>query len=136
MKSIYVSRKVVNPESIAKWALDNNYKDIQDDLHVTVAYSKKPVDETKIELDDNNITVPLSGRALDHFGDFNVLLIQSDELQDRWDYFVNQGCSWDYPNYSPHISFSKDEELSTTYPFLGEIILGPEIMEDLHDDDE
>lgn len=136
MKSIYVSRKVLNAEPIVKWAQQNGYKNISpvDDLHVTVAYSKRPVDETSLELCNKKVALPLEGRSVDHFGDYNVIKLDSKYLQERWQYFMSKNCSYDFPDYSPHISFSKDEDLLNNYPYLGDILLGPEILEDLNDD--
>jgi hypothetical protein len=42
------------------------------------------------------------------------------------------GASWDWPDYQPHISLSKAPvDLSKIEPYRGEIVLGPEIFEEI-----
>lgn len=68
---LYVSRKVLNPSSIIKFMNDNNFLEREPikDLHVTVAYSSKDVDETKVKLDKNIIEVD-NIHSIEKFGDY------------------------------------------------------------------
>ena len=43
-RPLYVSRKVKNVADLQKWATAQGLGQLQDDLHVTIAYSTKPVD--------------------------------------------------------------------------------------------
>lgn len=142
---LYVSRKVMNADEILRWAqsvgLDQGLPTSADDLHVTVLYSRQPVDWFKMgESWTAELKLPAGGpRLVEQFGAHVVLRFTSFELQWRHDSMVRAGASEDFPEYSPHITITKmlplpgfDVEQIT--PYTGEIILGPEIFESLKDD--
>src|SRR5690606_15495051 len=47
-RTLYVRRDVLNVAAIQKWGAGQGFTDIVPDLHVTVAYSRKPVDWFKV----------------------------------------------------------------------------------------
>lgn len=130
---LYVSRKVLNPSSIIKFMNDNNFLEREPikDLHVTVAYSSKDVDETKVKLDKNIVEVD-NIHSIEKFGDYWVLILESEYLQNRYKYYIDDiGCSYDFDSYRPHISISKSDQDITPKDFNFSILLGGENMEEL-----
>jgi SPP1 gp7 family putative phage head morphogenesis protein len=64
-----------------------------------------------------------------------VLQFESAPLSARHQYFLDQGASWDYDGYYPHITLTYDApaglDLSTVEPYNGPIVLGPEEFEEV-----
>lgn len=137
--SLYISRKVVNADTITAWAARQGIE-IADpsDLHVTVCYSRAPLDWFEVgEPWSSRIVVPEGGpRLVERFdGGAVVLRFAANELNWRHRQVMEAGGSHDYPEYAPHITLKHElpgvetVDLSTVQPYTGEIILGPEIFE-------
>ena len=131
LKSLYVERKVLNATEVIFWCKENNidFTIKPEDMHVTIAYSSKAVDWNDFVPDKNELRLNDRIGTIKYFSDCLVLTFDSFFLQTRWKYFVYLGCSWDYPDYDPHVSLSyvkTTADLSMKY--IGDIILGPEIF--------
>lgn len=142
-RTLYVSRKVKNASEILKWAKAQGFKKTltADDLHVTIAFSKTPVDWMKTGQSwDDELTVPAGGaRIVEPLGPKGavVLLFNSSALAWRHQDIRRAGASWDWPDYQPHITITydgKDVDLSQVEPYRGEIVLGPEIFQEVVED--
>lgn len=143
-RSLYVSRKVVNTSDILKWAKDQGFNDLEEavDLHVTITYSRAPVDWMKMgeswsnEKNGNMEIKPGGPRIVEQLGGQGavVLMFGSSELSWRNRWMREEGASWDYEEYQPHITISYnaiDLDLSKVEPYTGKIVLGPEIFEEI-----
>lgn len=139
-ETLYVSRDMLNGDDFVKWAKSQGFKNIldPDDLHVTIAFSRTDVLWSKITPLDTNIIIAddKSKRKVSKLGDEGavVLMFNSYALKDRWTYYREKGCSWDYDDYHSHISITykdSDIDLSKVTPYAGKIELGPEIMKKL-----
>lgn len=140
-KTLYVHRKVVNAQDIIDWAKGQGFKTTLpvDDLHVTVCFSRSPVDWMAAgSAWESEITIPEGGpRLMEQFGDARVLLFASHDLTWRHETFRHHGASWDHEEYQPHITISYDDaspDLRDIQPYTGEIILGPEIFQEVKED--
>jgi len=138
MKTLYVARDVLNGKDIEKWAKENDFTNTMtpSDMHVTIAYSKQKVDWSKLSPQSNNIKIKGGKRTIVRLGDEGAIVIkfESNKLQERFDEFIDAGCSWDYDSYQPHISFSYNGmkgSLNHISPYSGEIILGPEKFKEI-----
>jgi len=140
-KTLYVSRPVLNADAIIAWAKTQGFQTAlqPDDLHVTVAFSRTPVDWTKLTQLENTVTVPAVAAyeskrfitRLGETGDAAVLQFESDDLGRRWRQIKDIGASWDWPAYQPHITISWNAPAGIevkAQPYLGEIVLGPEVF--------
>lgn len=145
-RTLYVSRKVINAAEIIAWAKGQGFATTlePDDLHVTVAYSRAPVDWMKVEEDwsgtkDGRITVNAGGpRLVERLGDKGavVLMFASSTLAWRHMAIRQAGASWDYAEYQPHVTLTYqggDIDLATVEPYRGVIELGPEVFEELNE---
>ena len=135
-KPLYVSRRVVNAGDIVSWAKGQGFTDILDagDMHVTIAYSRKPVDWFEMGQSwDGELTISEGGpRAVEAFGGgANVLQFVSHELEWRHSSMRENGASWDWDEYRPHITIGYGEMPDDVEPYSGKIVLGPEIFKDL-----
>lgn len=142
-RTLYVSRKVTNGAEIIAWAKSQGFEEtVPDaDLHVTVAYSRNPVDWMKVgeswsgDGKGQLKIAPGGARLIDKFGEGAVvLLFNSSELAWRHVSIVEAGASWDWPDYQPHITFTYEPgsvDIDKVEPYRGAIELGPEIFEEL-----
>jgi phage-related protein (TIGR01555 family) len=143
-RTLYVSRKVTNGAEILAWAKAQGFESTvpAEKLHVTIAYSRNPVDwmqisETWTGERDGTLTVaPGGARLIDQFGEGAVvLLFNSSEL--AWRHVsINEdtGATWDWPEYQPHITFTYEPgsvDLKAIEPYRGKIEFGPEIFEEI-----
>ncbi len=141
--TLYVSRRVTNAAAILKHYADQGVKGLlaASDMHVTVTYSRNPVNWMEMgESWNSDITVPAGGaRISEAFGpekDTLVLSFVSSDLTWRHEAMVEKGATWDWPDYQPHVSISYDfdGDAESIDPWRGEITLGPEIFEQLDED--
>lgn len=145
-RPLYVRRDLrpASAKALIAWAKANGFTSTleQSDMHVTVLYSKQPVDPMKMgetwgSEPDGGLIVKAGGpRALERFGEGAVVLqFASWSLVSRHDDMVRAGASHDYDEYLPHvtITYSAPEglDLDVIKPFTGELAFGPEIFEPL-----
>lgn len=136
-KPMYVSRNVLNGEEIAAWAKAQGFPKVLSpkDMHITLAFSREPVDFNDVVNRNDKITINGGEREVKLLGeDAAVLKISSKVLTKRWKDLCNAGCSWDYKGYQPHITITYDGSsinIKDMVPYKGAIILGPEIVEEL-----
>lgn len=140
-RTLYVQRTVLNVAEIKAWAKKQGLPELQDDLHVTVCYSRTPIDWLKVGNPSDwggdksgEITIPAGGpRVVEPLGDRTaVLMFASSELSWRHEAIVRAGASHDYEDYIPHISLTgEDVDLSNVEPYRGAIRLGPEVFEEI-----
>jgi hypothetical protein len=146
-RSLYVYRPVLNGEEIRAHFKKQGFGDMtpDDEMHVTVAYSKTPVDWMKIGQDwafttDNEGKLrvgPGGPRMCERFGkdgECIVLLFASSDLNWRHQSMCENGASWDWPEYQPHITLTYsggDINLEEVEPFDGEIEFGPEVFQEI-----
>ncbi|WP_105436404.1 anti-CBASS protein Acb1 family protein [Neorhizobium tomejilense] len=137
-RTLYVRRDVINRAEIVRWAKEQGFIDIVPDLHVTIAYSRAPVDWFAMgESWASRLEIGAGGpRQMEGFGPdgkYKALLITAVELIWRHREIVEKGASWEWPEYQPHISIQVggDIDLSKVEPYQGRIILGPEVFEEL-----
>lgn len=152
-RTLYVRRDVVNVADIKRWAKQQGFEDVVDDLHVTVVYSKSPVDWMKAgempyyTKDGMMEIVPGGPRVVEALGNegAQVLHIASMELSARHHWIVHScGATHDFVDYQPHItiSYTPHPDLRVVEPYRGKIVLGPEIFEEIkrpfvnYDDDQ
>lgn len=140
-RSLYVCRPVTNAREILAWARRQGIPNLlpPDDLHVTIAYSRAPVDWFKAYSDCPEIEIPEGGaRLVERLGESAVvLLFASDRLQWRWQHFRDIGASWDHDGYQPHVTLTydgSDLDLADIAPFEGKIVLGAERFREIEDD--
>lgn len=145
-RSLYVSRPVL-PETVRAlqaWAKEQGLPELQDDLHVTVMFSRTAVDWIKMGQDyrdfngkgDGEMVVTAGGpRVVEPLGDRTaVLMFASSDLSWRNREMREMGASWDYSDYQPHISLTgKPVSLDGVEPFRGAIHLGAEKFEEIDD---
>lgn len=139
-RSLYVSRKVENAAEILAWARAQGFTKTLDasDLHVTIAYSRDPVDWFAVGTAEDKIVVPRGGpRQMERFGDATVLLFSDWSLRWRHEGLREAGASWDHEQYQTHVTISydaQDIDLSTVEPYQGKIVFGPEVFTEVDED--
>lgn len=142
-RPLYVRRQVTNAGDIIAWAKSQGFETTvaADDMHVTIAFSRDPVDWMKAGEDwtsgsNGGMTVkPGGARLIEKFGGGAiVLLFNSSELSWRHEQINQAGASWDWPEYQPHITITYAPgaaNIDAVEPYRGAIELGPEIFEPL-----
>lgn len=145
-RTLYIRRDVTNWQSLASWAKAQGFKTtVGKEMHVTVAYSRSPVDWTKVSdwslwgQDENGkMTIAPGGmRMVERLGaKATCLLFNSSALAGRHRSICDHpDVSWDFDDYQPHVTISfdvpADVDLRKFEPYRGAIILGPEIWEEV-----
>lgn len=143
-RPLYVNRPVLLGKEIQLWAKEQGFETTlpPEDFHITIAYSKTPVNHALAVTDDSEIEVEddiEEERTVEQFnGGAVVLTIPSDELTDRWQYYIDEvGVVPTFPEYRAHITITyklpDGFDLENVVPYRGCILLGPEIMEEPSD---
>lgn len=139
-RPLFIQRKVKNAKEIVAWAKTQGFDTTLTaiDMHVTVAYSRDPVDWFKVgEPWSSELKINAGGpRLVEQFdGGAIVLLFACSEVAWRHWKVLDVGGSHDYEEFQPHITitYAPGMDLSKIEPYRGEIILGPELFEDLKD---
>lgn len=145
-RTLYVRRDVLNAAEIAAHYRRQGVQGLMDSSkwHVTIAYSKVPVDWIKVgsdhfgAADDGTVLIPPGGARLHERlgeGDAVVLQFTSSFLSYRHREICEAGASWDWPDYQPHVTISWDADRSIEVrdlePWRGALKLGPEIFEEI-----
>ncbi|WP_022697913.1 anti-CBASS protein Acb1 family protein [Euryhalocaulis caribicus] len=145
-RTLYVSRRVLNAEEIAAHFRGQGFASLvePEDMHVTLIFSRLPVDWFKIgeswagSGEDGSLTVSPGGpRALEELdGGAAVLEFASNELRWRHERMVELGAHTDREEYRPHITLTYGDapDLQGVEPWTGKIVLGPEIFEEIIED--
>ena len=154
-RTLYVRRDLVNAAAV----LEHFRKQIPgaelqpaSSLHVTIAYSKTPVDWAKQPAEwysgtdeKGNLRVKPGGmRLMERLGAEDpraavVMQFASTDLTIRWRDLKNDGgCSWDFEDYQPHVTIAWDKDqiidVAKLKPWTGELIFGPEVWEEIDEE--
>ena len=142
--TLYVRRDVVNADNILKHYRDQGVQNTlnAEDLHVTVIFSRPPVDWMKSGASwESEIVIAAGGPRLHAmFGDSAdafVLQFANWSLKHRNEVATENGASWDWSRYQPHITIAYGDraiDMETVRPWTGTIKLGPEIFEQVDED--
>jgi hypothetical protein len=149
-RTLYVSRKLVNADDLIRWAKAQGFTTTQpaSEMHVTLAFSRKPVDWMAVGDDwssdeDGKIRVKPGGpRMIERMGDGNAvaLLFRNDALEwrHRRIHEESTGAEWKWPEYQPHVTITweapADLDLDKIEPFTGPLVFGPEIFAEVVED--
>jgi hypothetical protein len=148
-RTLYMYRKVRNAKDIIDHFEKQGVKNLYapSELHVTIAYSREPVDWMKVGSDDwggdngGNLTIKPGGpRIIEQLGGEKVvaLMFSSNDLQYRWRRAQDAGCDWAYEEYQPHVTVAaapaNASDLKDVEPYRGAIELGPEVFEEIAED--
>lgn len=144
-RTLYVSRAVVNADEIKAWAVEQGFAAVDEDLHVTVALSREPIDWMKVPSEwsfgnkDGHLEImPGGARVVEPIGTSGAiaLLFNSSDLSWRHRAIIEAGASWDFSDYQPHITITydgNDVDWRKVEPYRGAIKLGPEIFEEVRE---
>jgi cation transport regulator ChaB len=142
-RTLYVKRLLRNASELHDWAKGQGFGTALDPetMHVTLAYSKVPVDWETMPRDDRPLLRVEGGeRFLDRLGpnkEAVVLRFESEEAARRHRQLKEAGAHWKWPGYKPHISISykaDDLDLGAITPWEGVLEFGPEVWAEVNPD--
>jgi hypothetical protein len=141
-KTLYVNRPLTNAADVIAWAKKAGFKTTlpADDMHVTLAFSRDPVDWSKLDAEKEIATVDAGpSRALVRLGDKGAIVLRFDSpaMTKRWQQFRDVGASWDFPGYKPHLTITYDAgdiDLAGIKPYDGLLEFGSEVFAEVDDD--
>lgn len=140
-RTLYISRPVKNADEIVDWAKSQGFRETvsPDDMHVTIAFSRKPVDWSIMGDSFDRVKASGGDRSVEQLGDKGavVLRFENADLTRRWREIVDKGASWDYPGYKPHVTITYDGAdigLKEVKPYTGDLLLGPEHFDEVIED--
>lgn len=138
-RPLYVQRKLLNAADLIAWAKDNGFATTlpAGDMHVTVLYSRSPVDPMKMGRDWREdekgqiIVRPGGPRVIEKLGENAVVLrFACPDLDWRHKDMIEAGGSHDWPEYAPHVTISytapEGADIDALKPFNGALRFGPE----------
>lgn len=142
LKPTYISRKLTNGEDLVTWAKENGIPEVldADDMHTTLAYSKAPLDWSKITLVTEPLVVRFDKRELLLLGDekeATVLGFQSYAMKQEWQTILDLGGSWDWDDFTSHVTLSYNGGGSLPEglkAYTGSLHFGPQIMKEIEED--
>lgn len=137
-RTLYVHRTLTNAADLIAWAKGQGFATtmLPDDLHVTEAYSREPFDWSALRPDPGHVLAAGGARTVQAFGKAIVLTFESPKLQERWQQLRAAGASWDFPDYSPHVTFTYEPgsvDLAKVEPFQGPLMFGSEDFAEIDD---
>lgn len=129
---------MLNHGEIAAWMAEQGLESCVTNMHVTLAFDKKPhnwsdlppetIDEMVIPESDERTVALFRGGAV-------VLEVPSIELTARWSELLLCGLYWKWEDYRPHITLTYNLPdgvgVHGIEPYDGRILLGPEILEEV-----
>ena len=94
-------------------------KDFFDNLHITICYSSKMFPIKKDEVIDDLSDWSVTPVGFDTFGkhkdkSFLVLKVKSKQCTKRWQHYMDQGASYDFDDYTPHITLAQNYDGDTS----------------------
>lgn len=100
-------------------------------MHVTVAFSHKPVPWHRLTPHGDDLHIVGDQRAVIPLGDKGATVLQffHPNLHRRWQEFLSHGASWEHDGFRPHVTITYEPhhlDLKHIKPYHGPIILGPE----------
>ncbi|SHG91287.1 NUDIX domain-containing protein [Bradyrhizobium erythrophlei] len=134
-RTLYIKRRLRNAETLKQWADANGFPTTltTDDMHVTIAYSREPVEWAQVPRSSQPIIrIEGGARTLDRLGkdgEALVLRFSSDDLASRHREIHDAGAVWSWPDYKPHITLTYQGEglpLDRLVPWDGVLEFGPE----------
>ena len=142
VKTLYVKRTLKNAGDLIAWAVSQGFPSTlaADDMHVTIAFSKKAFDHSGLAPVKSDMVVPeAEDRCVVPLGEkgATVLKFSSADLAARWQEFRDAGASWDFDTYQPHVTITYEGagvDLSQVTPYAGPLKFGAEAFEEIDDD--
>lgn len=126
----YAFRPVLNAEEIIAHFKAEGFGTLYqpDEMHVTVALSKSPIDWSWMTMGPplGQLRIEAGARVIETLGDGDVLALCFDapQIVAEWAEYRRRGAGWDYPSFKPHITLTKNGGPRTARPYMGPIILG------------
>lgn len=149
-RTLYVRRNLLNAAEFIAWARGQGFETTTPagELHVTIAFSRTPVDWMKAgtdwygdEREGKLVVGPGGPRLVERLGDKGavVLLFASSALSYRHEAIKRDaGASFDFNEYQPHVTITYQApagmDLSAVEPYRGKLEFGPEIFEEVVED--
>ena len=144
-RTLYISRPLLNAAEVRDWAISQNLIGVinPEHMHVTVCSSKQPFNVTAVEPNfAPEIRVPHdTDRTVMRLGHDTAVVLGffHDHFHDRWQSICDNGASWDYQLYHPHVTLSYGGtphtiDVSKIQPFTGDLVFGPEEWKSYQDD--
>jgi hypothetical protein len=138
-KTLYVCRPLKNAKDLHEWATSQGFRSALplDDMHVTIAFSRKPLDWSDIGAKRSQLETHGGRRSIEKLGDAIVLRFSSKSLESRWNDLRNAGASWDWPDYKPHVTITYQgapDDINAVEPYRGTLIFGAERFSEVDED--
>jgi hypothetical protein len=143
-KTLYIKKPLLNADALRDWAKAQGFKTTlpPGDMHVTLAFSKTPVEWNDIlDKSGDHLTqdAGTEGRAVEPLGDKGAIVLRFDSpaLTQRWHQIRGAGASWDHDGYRPHVTITYDAgdvDLSKVTPYDGPLEFGGEVRAEVDSD--
>jgi 2'-5' RNA ligase len=135
-RTLLVTRALLNTDEVAAWAARNGLGRLWGSPHVTVAYSRRPIDWSRLGSPDQSMLTisPDNTRSIEQLAEGALaLMFNSPELAGRHAQIIAAGASWDWPSYRPHvtIAYVDASPIQSIEPFRGRLIFSAERLAEI-----
>lgn len=139
-KPLYVHRPVIDGDGLLDWARAAGIETPLDrtELHVTIIYSKAPVEFELVDPDPGEVIVELHDARAFRIRSSLALPLDHSAIRESHARLLALGATHDYSDaFHPHVSLAyhpTDEEVRRAegaHGFTGRVMLGPERLEPL-----
>jgi hypothetical protein len=129
MRPLWLHRPVLNWQDILRWASEAGIKKIipPDQLQVTLATVRQPVDWSDLELQSKELVVPAGPKVVQIFGyTMKGLTFEHPDLIARHAELLERFPIRDHLRMRPHVTLFRGGRMPTV-PYHGELVFGPEV---------
>lgn len=136
MKPAWLHRPLLNWQDVYRFALEAGVKKMMppEQLHMTLATVRDPVDWSLVELQTNELVIPEGFKSVQILGwTVKALTFGHPDIKARHEEIKAIYPQMDHPLLRPHVSLFRGGKLPQQ-GYLGKLIFGPEILEEFSEE--
>lgn len=136
MKTLWLYRPLLNTSDVVQWAYETGIKKIMpvNELHLTLATCREPVDWSGITLQTNQLVIPEGYKTIQIFGYIaKAISFGHPAVKERHEELAALLPTMDHSNIlRPHVTLMRGGKMPREgYP--GKLVFGPEVLEEFNE---
>jgi hypothetical protein len=135
MKTLWLYRPLLNWQDIYEWADAQGIKKLMppEQLHMTLATCREPVDWSHLELNQDTIEIPEGHKVVQIFGyTAKAIAFGHSRVKERHEDLALRYPTMDHSHMlRPHVTLMRGGKLPRE-PYLGKLVFGPEVAQEFN----
>ena len=136
MKTLWLHRPLINTMDIYRWAEATGIKKLMppDELHLTLATCRTPVDWDNLELQSDTITIPAGDKRVQIFGfTAKAIAFGHQGIKERHSELAALFPTMDHADMlRPHVTLMRGGKMPRE-AYTGELVFGPEVAQEFNE---